>query len=193
MLSFLASIIFVFGPSCGGKSTLSKALIQELGSSWSSLDRDDLIENNFCTDEKADELIEKSILSFQEKNRHLVIDAQIPWRAPRRENELYLLVYAPLSELLLRDAKRTILLQRPEKKAYYARLYVEETFAKVFEIPLNLGFHYDLVLNSSQYSIQWEIQEVLKLLSQSELCISSIDILSFLKEGDSYGVQLTTN
>lgn len=173
MLSFLASIIFVFGPSCGGKSTLSKALVQELGPSWSYLDRDDLIENNFCTDEKADDLIEKSILSFQEKNRHLVIDAQIPWRDPRKENELYLLVYAPLSELLLRDAKRTTLLQRPEKRAYYARLYVEETFAKVFEIPSNLGFHYDLVLDSSQSPINDEIQEVLKLLLQSAVYISS--------------------
>ncbi len=78
MLSFLASIIFVFGPSCGGKSTLSKALCQKLGPSWNYLDRDDLIENNFCTDEKADELIEKRILSFQEEHRHLVIDAQVP-------------------------------------------------------------------------------------------------------------------
>lgn len=173
MLSFLASIIFVFGPSCGGKSTLSKALFRELGTSWSYLDRDDLIEKKLCRDEEADALIEKNILSFQEKSRHLIIDAQIPWRAPRRENELYLLVYAPLSELLLRDTKRTIRLQRSETRAYYARLYVEETFAKVFEIPLQLGFYYDLVLNSSQYSIQWEVQKVLKLLSQSELCISS--------------------
>ncbi len=165
MLFFLASIIFVFGPSCGGKSTLSKALIQELGLSWSYLDCDELIENNCCTEEGADELIEKTILSFQSQNRNLIVDTQIPWRRANQENELYVLVYAPLPKLLERDAKRAALLQRSTKRAYYARTYVEKTFAEVFQTPTSLGFDYDLILDSSRCSIHTEIQEVLNKIS----------------------------
>ncbi len=165
MFLFLASILFVFGPSCGGKSTLSKALVQQLGPSWTYLDRDLLIEEGLCIEEKADQLIEESILFFQSKDQHVVVDAQIPWRVQKKD-ELYVLVYAPLPELLIRDSKRTVQLHRSPKGAHYARLYVEDTFAEVFNTPARLGFYYDLVFDSSQYSIDDEIKEVVSLLSQ---------------------------
>lgn len=166
MFLFFATILFIFGPSCGGKSTLAKALFQQLGPSWTYLDRDQLIEDGLCIEEKADEMIENSILSFQSKDQHIVIDTQIPWRAQKSKGELYVLVFAPLSELFARDLKRTIQLHRSPKRAYYAHLYVEETFAEVFKAPVRLDFYYDLVLDSSQYSIDAEIKEVLNLLSQ---------------------------
>src|SRR5690348_3871970 len=123
MFLFLASIVFIFGPSCGGKSTLSKALVQQLGPSWAYLDRDQLIEDDLCIEEKADQMIEESILTFQSKDQRVVVDAQIPWRAPK-EDELYVLVYAPLPELLVRDSKRTVQLHRSPKRACYARAYI---------------------------------------------------------------------
>lgn len=105
MLVFLASALFIFGPSCGGKSTLSKALVERLGPSWIYLDRDQWIEDGLCTEEKADQAIEEELLLLASKNEHVVVDAQVPWRAPQKENELFVLVYAPLSELLARDEK----------------------------------------------------------------------------------------
>ncbi len=166
MLAFLACVVFIFGPSCGGKSTLSKAIVKQLGPSWSYLDRDQLIEDGFCTEEKANDALETSLLLLESKNQHVVVDAQIPWRAPKFESELYVLVYAPLSELLTRDAKRTLQLQRSPQRAYYARLYVEETFAEVFKAPATFGFDYNLVFDSSQCPIETEVKEVLNLLSQ---------------------------
>jgi len=166
MFLFLASTLFVFGPSCGGKSTLSKALVQQLGPSWTYLDRDRLIENGLCIEENADEMIEERILSFQSKDQNVVVDAQIPWRAQKNKDELYVLVYAPLAELLSRDAKRTARLRRSPERARYARLYVENTFAEVFKAPIRLDFQYDLVLDSSQYSIDAATKQVLSLLSQ---------------------------
>ena len=100
------------------------------------------------------------------KDQHVIVDAQIPWRAPKKENELYILVYAPLSELLARDTKRTAILNRSPKRAYFARLYVEETFIEVFKTPARLNFYYDLAFDSSQYSIDAEIEKVLQLLLQ---------------------------
>lgn len=166
LCSFLSSILFIFGPSCGGKSTLSKALIKELGPTWTYLDRDTLV------DETANQMIESVIPFFQEHNQNLIIDAQVPWRKAHQENEWYVLVYAPLENLLERDDTRTLRLNRPQKRAYYAREYVKKTFAEVFEIPAKLGFNYDLVLDSSQSAISNEIEEVLKLINTTgeKLC-----------------------
>ena len=99
MFLFLASTLFVFGPSCGGKSTLSKALVQQLGPTWTYLDRDHLIQNGLCSEEKADEMIEEHILLFQSKDQNVVVDAQIPWRTQKKD-ELYILVYAPYPNFL---------------------------------------------------------------------------------------------
>lgn len=166
MLCILASVLFIFGPSCGGKSTLAKSLVQHLGPLWTYLDRDELIKEGLCAEEQANTTLQDMILFMESNNQHVVIDAHIPWRAPNTEYETYILVHAPLSTLLARDAKRTVQLHRPPKRAHYARLYVEETFAEVFKAPVRLNFCYDLVLDSSKCSLKDEIVEVLHLLSQ---------------------------
>ncbi|MBS0652459.1 MAG: hypothetical protein JSR39_02910 [Verrucomicrobia bacterium] len=162
----LASVLFIFGPSCGGKSTLSKALVEKLGPSWTYIDRDQLIEDDLCSEEVADLKLEEMIAYLQSDNRHLLIDTQVPWRAPRNGSEKYVLVYAPLSELLARDARRTARLERSPKRAYYARLYVEETFCDVFKAPYDLHFEYDAVFDSSQMSIDAETKQTLELLDR---------------------------
>lgn len=155
---FLATVLFIFGPSCGGKSTLSQALAEHLG--WIYLDRDLLIEDGLCKEEQADQALEEHIAL----HRHVVVDAQVPWRAPR-EDELYVLVHAPLEVLLERDALRTAYFQRSEKRAYYARKYVEETFVEVWQAPVNWGFVYHHMCDSSQTALDTEIAEVLGLLN----------------------------
>jgi adenylate kinase family enzyme len=120
----MPNIIFLFGPSCSGKSTLGEALQNDLGSEWTYIDRDDLIEQNVCTDSAADNTLEERIQSIKNK---IIINAQIPWR-DKRKGELYFMLLPPLEVLLNRDAERAKMLQRSERQAYYARQFVLETY-----------------------------------------------------------------
>jgi len=116
--------IFIFGPSCSGKSTLAEKLQENLGDDWSYLDRDHLIEQRLCDEITADLTLDEKNESLRNK---LIIDAQIPWRE-KKEDELYLLLLPPLEVLLERDAERTRKLKRSEKRAYGAERYVRETY-----------------------------------------------------------------
>lgn len=167
MIPLLASALFIFGPSCGGKSTLSKALIEQLGPSWVYLDRDLLIEDGLSTEEEADEKLDQTIAYLQSNDLNVLVDTQIPWRPPRNGSKKYVLVYAPLPELIARDLHRTQKLKRSIQRAYYARLYVEETFSKVFDAPSELHFEYDAIIDSSQMQIEEEIKQVLALITAS--------------------------
>ncbi|MBX3719462.1 MAG: AAA family ATPase [Parachlamydiales bacterium] len=169
MIPLLASALFIFGPSCGGKSTLSKALIEQLGPTWVYLERDLLIEDGAANEEEADDKLEEAIAFLQAHDQDVLIDTQIPWRQPRKRSEKYVLVYAPLPELIARDARRTQKLERTSKRAHYARLYVEETFSKVFEAPNELHFEYDAIIDSSQMQIEEEIKQVLALIDSAPI------------------------
>lgn len=149
----MSDIIFLFGPSCSGKSTLGKALQNTLGCEWTYVDRDDLIEQHACTDATADKTLEERIESIKNK---IIIDAQIPWRE-RRKGEFYFLVLPPLEVLLKRDAERTTRLQRPTKKAYYARQYVLETY-KILNSMDRKGF--SCCFDSSRETVADEISMV---------------------------------
>lgn len=81
----MAGIIYLFGPSCSGKSTLGKALEESLGMKWSYVDCDRLIEQGICTEPNANQTIDKIVNEAKEK---LVIDAQIPWREKKRKRSL---------------------------------------------------------------------------------------------------------
>jgi adenylate kinase family enzyme len=117
------SIVYVFGPSCSGKSTLTKALQSDLGDSWKVIDRDDLIEQGICTELTANSLLETKVT---ELHKQVIIDAQIPWRK-KKLNEFYFLILPPLEILLERDTQRTARLNRSEKQAFWAKDYVIET------------------------------------------------------------------
>lgn len=169
MIPLLASALFIFGPSCGGKSTLSKVLIEQLDPSWVYLDRDLLIEDGLSSEEEADEKLDQTIAYLQSNDLNVLVDTQIPWRPPRNGSEKYVLVYAPLPELIARDLRRTEKLKRSIQRAYYARLYVEETFSQAFEAPINLRFEYDAIIDSSQTQIEEEIEQVLALIESAPI------------------------
>lgn len=119
----MSSVIFLFGPSCGGKSTLGQALQETLGTEWTYLSRDDLIEQKTCVETTADRTLDERIQAIKDK---IIVDAQIPWRE-KHTGEFYFMVLPPLEVLLKRDAERTIELQRTQRRAYKARQYVLET------------------------------------------------------------------
>lgn len=158
----MSDIIFLFGPSCSGKSTLGKALQNTLGSEWTYLDRDDLIEQQVCTDSTADKALEERMESIKNK---VIIDAQIPWRE-RRASEFYFLVLPPLEVLLKRDAERTRRLQRPTQKAQYARRYVLETY-NILNSMDRKGFNY--CFDSSRESVAEEISMVEDIIKYNSI------------------------
>jgi cytidylate kinase len=118
------SIIYIFGPSCSGKSTLSHELTKRLGHQWTYLDRDELIEKGECLESAADETLEEKIKTI---GNRIIVDAQIPWRS-KKEHEFYCLLLPPLETLLERDAKRTVHLARSASRASQAKKYVVSTY-----------------------------------------------------------------
>jgi hypothetical protein len=161
------NVIFLFGASCSGKSTLGKELQNQLGSHWTYLDRDDLIEQNLCTDATADATLEERIQSIK---HHMIIDAQIPWR-PKREGELYILIFPPLEILLDRDAERSALRKRPLKRAQYAREYVIKTHETLNKLEKS---DFDCCFDSSQVSVQDEIDTITSMSMVSHHSIPPI-------------------
>jgi adenylate kinase family enzyme len=151
------SHIFVFGPSCGGKSTLAKQLHATLGDTWTYVDRDELIEQSICDEANADRVLDQKIKEIKDR---VIIDAQIPWRE-RKEGELYFLVLPPLHTLLERDDNRTVFLKRCSERALRARNYVIETYDTLSQLPKEM---FNRCLDSSQLSVEEEIQQVNKLL-----------------------------
>lgn len=150
-------VIYLFGASCSGKSTLGKALHKDLGSEWTYIDRDDLIEQGICSELTADRALEEKVSLI--KNR-VIVDTQIPWRE-KKEGELYFLILPPLEILLRRDEERTLKLNRSEKRAYYAREYVKETHGILHQME---KAKFDCHFDSSQSSILQEV-DVIKSLS----------------------------
>ena len=147
------SIIYLFGASCSGKSTLGRALQESLGSEWTYIDRDDLIEQGLCTDSTANTILEEKVQLI--KNR-VIIDAQIPWRE-KKMGELYFLVLPPLNILLERDEARTIFLRRTDNAAHYAKEYVKETYQTLEGIEKT---KFDFCFDSSQISVQQEVDAI---------------------------------
>ncbi|CCB86742.1 putative uncharacterized protein [Parachlamydia acanthamoebae UV-7] len=156
----MSNIIFVFGPSCSGKSTLGQALQKNLGSEWTYIDRDDLIEQNVCTESTADRTLEERIQSIKGK---IIIDAQIPWRE-KQKGEFYFMVLPPLEVLLKRDAERTINLKRPERQAYYAREYVLETHRTLSKMKRE---NFNHCFDSSRESVMDEINTIKTLINHN--------------------------
>lgn len=154
----MTNVIFIFGPSCSGKSTLGKALQYSLGREWTYLDRDDLIEQHLCTESNANKTLDEKIRSLEKK---IIVDAQIPWRK-KRSDELYFMVLPPLKILLERDQARTIKLQRTDKRAHYAHQYVIETFNTLSNLDKTIFNH---CFDSSQESIPDEVSVIKSIIN----------------------------
>ncbi|MFI5334985.1 MAG: hypothetical protein ACHQT8_07510 [Chlamydiales bacterium] len=155
------SIVFLFGPSCAGKSTLGKALQESLGSQWHYIDRDDLVEQGVCPEKQANDELEARICGL---SRKIIIDAQIPWRK-KREEERYFLILPPLAILLERDALRTQELERNRQVALVAREYVKETHEVLSKIDKE-GF--DECFDSSRVALADEVRSIQKHISLPE-------------------------
>lgn len=151
MTSCAIRVICVFGPSCSGKSTLTKALKNKLGDGWRRIDRDELPGND------VDTTLDRIIALSADK---LIIDAQIPWRE-KRDGELYVSVLPPLNILLQRYEKRMSNRKRTPERALQAKLYVENTFKIISEKPEGT---FDFPLDSSKLSVEEEVEIIFSKL-----------------------------
>lgn len=124
-------IIVIYGASCSGKSTLSKAIAEEFGVSWRVIDRDEVIDQ-YQDEERADECLFQEIQNSIQMGLNVVVDTQNPMRLLRAiepYEPLMVFVYAKLPFLIKRDEKRSHENNREAKRAFYARSYVYNTFA----------------------------------------------------------------
>ena len=151
--------VFIFGPSCSGKSTLAKALEKKWGPNWTRIDRDDLIEAGCHSEMEANALLDQKIQTIKDQ---FIVDAQLPWRE-KKEGEYYFLVLPPLEVLIQRDEKRAAFRQRSEKRAEYARQYVIMTHAALSRIAPD---SFDACLDSSVLSLEEEITKVEMLIDK---------------------------
>ena len=175
----MSNVIFLFGPSCSGKSTLGRSLKRKLGSEWTYIDRDILIEQNVCTDSTADKALEERIQSIKNK---IIIDAQIPWR-DRRKGEFYFMILPPLQVLLKRDADRTVKFQRSAQQAHDAREYVLITHSALSSMKRQ-GFNH--CFDSSRESVKEEIKIIRSVIKQNPS--SYIKYFSFTLAGIAFTI-----
>jgi chloramphenicol 3-O-phosphotransferase len=143
--------LFIFGASCSGKSTLARALQERLGQEWVYLDRDDLLEKEGIEENAANQEIDRRLNSLV----YHVIDAQIPWREPKK-NERYVRVFCPIENLFKRDEMRNEKMQRPEARASRARKYVYNTHQSLEKC----NIHFDLILDSSRLTVEQEVEMI---------------------------------
>ncbi|QVL56905.1 MAG: hypothetical protein KFB93_05835 [Simkaniaceae bacterium] len=148
--------IFIFGPSCAGKSTLALALKEKLGQEWIYLDKDSLVEEEGFDERFVQEEIDKRISSLT----HVIVDNQVPWRK-KREGEFFFRILPPLETLLKRDEKRTKKIQRTEVRSKWARHYVINTHKELSE--LDQAF-FSETFDSSKMSIEDEVDQICKTL-----------------------------
>lgn len=154
------NIIFLFGASCSGKSTLGAALQKSLGRGWTYIDRDDLIELEGYQEEVANQVLEERIRLVGSK---IIIDAQIPWRK-KREGEFYFMVLPPLNVLLERDGRRTEKLGRSLQLARAARQYVVKTFTTLSRMDKK---DFNCCFDSSRQSVEEEVRVITSMISST--------------------------
>jgi adenylylsulfate kinase-like enzyme len=141
-------VIMLMGPSCAGKSTLSKQLCTELNvknENWRVIDFDDV--------EESIELLITTTNYYLLQDINVIIDTNTYKDEMEKEFNgaptiIKIIVTAPLEVLLQRDARRTQRLNRTEQMAVRCRDFVINSFNR------SLTWLADLIIDSSQHSAE---------------------------------------
>lgn len=147
------SVIFVYGTSCAGKSTLAKNLAKTLGDSWQYIDRDEVIEEHADMpaqeiELRADDYVLEKAVTLLQNGSSVVIDTQLHSHMLDKLpgfKTFSVLVYAPLSCLMKRDTLRQTIICRSEQRQFYARAYILTTFSQLFALSTDNEEYVDLV------------------------------------------------
>ncbi|KTC82615.1 AAA family ATPase [Legionella cherrii] len=158
--------IYIFGPSCSGKSTLSIELKNIFGDECEYIDRDDLIEQKICPEEMADLTVDEIVKDIE---KTVIVDSQIPWRE-KKDGELFFLLFPPLQILLARNEKRNENLNRARSRSEICKQFVIETYEALDKISKE---QFDAVFDSSYVTI-YEIADEIVQIIQNKKRISNI-------------------
>lgn len=163
------TVVFIMGPSCSGKSTISKILQNQLSENWVLVEYDEIEDN--LQNKHDHELIFKELINIVnnhlEQDKNIIIDTNFfQEHALSRllsDNVVQIYIYAPLELLLQRDAERSFKMSRNEKRAFYAKEYVIESYQHFYstDILKNLSS----AKNFIDTSLMSKEQAILKALS----------------------------
>lgn len=153
-----AQVIMLMGPSCAGKSTLSKYVYTALiakDEKWSIVDFDDVGESIDRLLQAADDLLKQGINVIIDTNTY---ESEMEKRWEKAVKVTKIIVTAPLDILLQRDEKRTQRLKRDEELAYWCKYFVVESFER------SLTWPSDLIINSAELSAPQACEIILKYI-----------------------------
>lgn len=149
------TIIFVYGTSCAGKSTLSKSLFNHLGEEWKLIDCDEVDDPSY------------SIKEALNDQWNVIVDTQLHahLREEFQEHEtISILVFAPLSVLIERDERRNKHLHRSPLRQKYARAFIYETYEQLYDEEAHPREPCDIFVNSGEKSVQAATDNILDKL-----------------------------
>ncbi len=150
-------VIILMGPSCAGKSTLSKYVCKQFNAKkeeWVVVDFDEVEENIELLLAKTNEYLRNNINVIIDTNTY---EPQMEKKLKGAATITKIIVTAPLDILLERDTKRTHYLQRSAQRAARCRDFVMSSFDKSSTWPI------DLIIDTSVVSVQEACEVILQL------------------------------
>ncbi len=128
------TLVCIAGPSCSGKSTISK-LLHEKNPSWALIEYDTIEENmgRHVSQELVFDQLITEINTALNQNTSVIVDTNTLHKDKMRALQckatiVYFYIYAPLKTLLERDAQRTCILGRSNIQAQRAKKFVIDNF-----------------------------------------------------------------
>lgn len=175
--------LIIFGPSCSGKSTLSKKLCRRLDAGWCPIDRDDLVDASVIGEHDLAGFA--AFINKRLETDSIVVDtnaySQEFFEAIKAKQKIRILVYNQLEQLLARDATRTLHLKRPEQKAKRAREFVLAGYSTFFGGQKNFAtpfmeqsthvftpFAYDVCVSGSEQDIDTIVSQIRMLIESKK-------------------------
>lgn len=172
--------LIVFGPSCSGKSTLSRKLCRRFDAGWCHIDRDDLVDSGIIGEHDLAGFA--AFINKRLETHSIVVDtnaySQEFFEAIKAKQKIRILVYNPLEQLLARDASRTLHLKRSEQKAKRAREFVLAGYSTFFGGQKNFAtpfteksaqvctpFAYDVCVSGSEQNIDTIVSQIRTLIN----------------------------
>lgn len=165
-----AHVIILMGPSCAGKSTLSKYVGKQLNAKkekWMVVDFDEVEENIELLITKTNEYLQNNINVIIDTNTY---EDEMEKELKGAATITKIIVTAPLEVLLQRDEKRTHYLQRSAQRAGVCRHFVIESFQR------SLTWPSDLIIDSSAIEVKGACDLICKSLHIAASQKSSIAI-----------------
>lgn len=172
-------VIVVAGPSCSGKSTISKELSKKLGVKWRYVDFDKVLDfekkrnENFNEERFWKKYLLSAIRSGLAKGHNIVVDTNMYDENLKNNLEsmskIYIVfVYSPLSVLKTRDSNRNLSLKRSTIDAKRAWDYVRESFDRFFHDTEKIipKFQYDMCIRTDLSLVGDSVNIILKSFRQ---------------------------